>query len=640
MNFQVAAARLIAILIFSMALPSTALANNDVQTAWRLLDYIAVDYAVAVQNGAIINEVEYAEMTEFSAMVAERMAKLEPDKQRTALIARTDALIKMIAAKEAPEIVARDARILAAELLAAYPVPLAPKAAPDLSRGAALYAQNCASCHGKSGGGDGSAAVGLDPAPTAFDDKARARQRSIFALYQVVEQGLDGTAMQSFIDLPAKDRWNLALYTGTIAFSDIDAGRQIWESDASIRNRFSNLADLTSVTPAALGQEIGMLKADAVMAFLRAHPETVVAGTPGSLSFARERLHDSLAAYEAGRVKEARDLALSAYLDGFEPLETVLNMRDAGLMASIESAMAELRFAIGEGQSSATVSQKVAALDKLFADAENALAQDDVSDVSIVVGAFAILLREGLEALLIVIAMIAFLRKAERTDAISYVHGGWIAALLAGGVTWIAATFVIDISGASRELMEGFGSLFAAIVLLSVGIWMHGKSQAGEWQRYIQKTMDKALSRSSAWFLFGLAFIVVYREVFETILFFAALWVQGNGQLILAGTGAAIVLLALIAWVMLRYSRDLPFGTFFAYSSILIGILAVVLVGKGVASLQEAGLIDITPLPSIPRLPIIGLYPAFQTVVAQFFVLWLIGLGFWFNRRKNERLAS
>ena len=115
--------------------------------------------------------------------------------------------------------------------------------------------------------------------------------------------------------------------------------------------------------------------------------------------------------------------------------------------------------------------------------------------LSTFLGAFTILLREGLEALLVVIAMIAFLRKAERAEALPYVHGGWVAALVAGAATWAVATYAIGISGASRELTEGFGSLLAAVILLSVGIWMHGKSQAEEWRRYIQEKMQGALSR-------------------------------------------------------------------------------------------------------------------------------------------------
>lgn len=636
-NLQALAIRLIAILMLIIASPSAANANGDVQTTWRLLDYIAVDYAGAVENGTIINEVEYAEMTEFSATVAERMTGLPPDPRRTALIAEAEALSDAIVAKSAPERVARDARRLAAELLAVYPVPLAPQTVPDLARGAALYAQNCASCHGISGDGNGSAAAGLDPPPIAFDDVVRARERSIFALYQVIGQGLDGTAMQSFADLPAEDRWALALYTGTFAFGNVEAGQRIWENDATIRARFRDLETLTQTTPAALGREIGAEKANAVFAYLRAHPEAVAATSPGSLALARERLSASLSAYQAGERGRAGELALSAYLDGFEPLEGLLSTRDPDLMASIETAMANLRSSIADGDSAERIKQHVDVIDSLFAEAELVLAPDNASAASTFVGAFTILLREGLEALLIVIAMIAFLRKAERSDLTPYVHGGWIAALLAGGATWLAATFLIGISGASRELTEGFGSLFAALVLVSVGIWMHGKSQAGEWQRYIRKTMDKALSRRSAWFLFGLAFLVVYREVFETILFFAALWTQGNGGMILAGATAAVTLLGIIAWAMLRFSRNLPIGKFFAYSSALIAILAVVLVGKGVGALQEAGFIGITPLPDMPRIPILGVFPALQPVMAQVSIILLLGLGVWFNGRIGSK---
>src|SRR3546814_11742074 len=102
--------------------------------------------------------------------------------------------------------------------------------------------------------------------------------------------------------------------------------------------------------------------------------------------------------------------------------------------------------------------------------------------------------------------------------------------LFGGGATWAVAACAISISGPSRELTEGFGSLFAAVVLVWVGIWMHGKSHAESWQRYIREAMGKALSRRSAWFLFGLAFLVVYREVFETILLFAALATQGRSE--------------------------------------------------------------------------------------------------------------
>ena len=607
----------------------------EVETLWRLLDYIAVDYPGAVDKGKVINEAEYSEMEEFSGTVVDGLAKLPPKSSRAALIVKSNELNTAIDNKVSPELVARQARLLATDLLRSYPVPLAPKTAPNVQNGKQLYAQNCASCHGMSGNGQGPDAGQLNPAPIAFTDVERARERSLFALYQVIGQGLDGTAMQSFADLPAQDRWDMAAYAGSFAFKEASTGQELWKNDASIRALFPDLAALASMTPANLGKQIGPERADAVMAFLRNHPEVVGTASSGSLALSRTKLKESLAAYQAGRKDEAEALALSAYLDGFEPLEPALASRDSTLLKAIERAMGAVRVAINDDQPVAEVENRIRVLDGLFSKAESVLDAGQASQASAFVGAFTILLREGLEAMLIIVAMIAFLRKAERSDVMPYVHGGWIAALLAGGATWFAATYLIGISGASRELTEGFGSLFAAVILLFVGLWMHGKSRADEWQRYIREKMSKALSRGSAWFLFGLAFIVVYREVFETILFFAALWTADNGMTILAGSGAAILLLSVIAWAMLRYSRKLPIGKFFAYSSALMVVLTVILTGKGIAALQEAGLMSVTPLADFPQVSMLGIFPAVQSLIAQVLVIAVIAAGYWYNARKS-----
>lgn len=628
-------------LVLGLALPAYAAGGDeDLQTAWRLLDYVAVDYRGAVADGQVKSAQEYAEMTEFSAAVEAKIEALPATPDRTALVAEAKAFRSLVAGKAAPDDVAKAARALGGHLLAAYPVPLAPNKSPDLARGGALYARNCAACHGMNGDGHGPDAANLDPAPVAFRDAVRARERSPFALYQVIGQGLDGTAMRSFAELPSQDRWDLAFYASRFAFTDIDKGEQLWKTDASIRGRIPDLAALAGLTPAALGRQIGQDKADAVLAYLRTHPEALAAAKAGSLTLARDRLQASVGAYEAGDRDGAKKLALSAYLDGFEPVEPALAARDATLMGRIEAEMGNLRAAIARGEPVAAVKERVAVLDTLFGDAEEVLSPGAASSTSTFIGAFTILLREGVEALLIVVAMIAFLRKAGRGELVRHVHGGWIAALAAGGATWAVATFFIGVSGASRELTEGFGSLFAAFVLLTVGIWMHGKSQAGEWQRYISETLGKALSRGSAWFLFGLAFVVVYREVFETILFYAALTAQGNGGVILAGAGSAIAVLGLIAWAMLRFSAQLPVATFFKYSSALIAVLAVVLAGKGVAALQEAGTIDIAPLAQIPRIPVLGLFPTWQSVGAQLLTLAVVALGAWYNSRRASKPAA
>ncbi|MEK9280830.1 MULTISPECIES: cytochrome c/FTR1 family iron permease [unclassified Bradyrhizobium] len=521
-------------------------------------------------------------------------------------------------------------------MLAAYPVPLAPNKVPDFARGATLFAQNCATCHGEAGDGHGPDAVKLDTPPIAFTDAERARQRSVFALYQVITQGLDGTAMSSFDSLPTDDRWALAFYAGHFAFPDPAAaeGERLWRQNASLHRLVPDLKTLAGTTPAALASKIGQDKADALMAYLRRHPDAVLLQQGGSLSLVRGRLTESLAAYRAGDRLHAGELALSAYLDGFEPIEPALGARDRTLMERIEGAMGDYRAAIQSGENADALADRVQVLDDLFDDAEASLSPDAASGLSTFIGAATILLREGLEALLIVVAMIAFLRKAERMEVMPYVHAGWVGALVAGLLTWIVATWVIGISGASRELTEGFGSVFAAVVLLSVGIWMHGKAQADQWQRYIRERMANALSGSSAWLLFGLAFIVVYREVFETILFYAALWAQGNGSMILAGALSACAALGGIAWAMLRYSSRLPIGKFFTYSSWLMAVLTVVLAGKGIAALQEAGIVSIAPLRSVPRISLVGLFPTAQTVAAQVLMIAALAIGFALNRRK------
>ncbi len=602
--------------------------QQDVQVSWRLLDYIGVDYREAIASGKVINALEYDEMVEFSAAVSAKFAALPDKPAKQDLIGGARQLEETIAAKAEPALVARQAKALAGQLLAAYPVPLAPGRAPDLKRGATLYAENCASCHGGKGEGPAPAFAQLDPPPIAFADRERARDRSIFGLYQVVTQGLEETAMQSYAALPEEDRWALAFHSGTLAYGDAAQGEQIWRQEATVRAMVPDLASLVAITPAELEARLGAEKAAAVTAFHRANPQAVVLGGDGLLQLARTRLRESLDAYGRGDRAEANRLALSAYLDGFEPVEAVLQTRDGGLMLRVEQAMAGFRQAILRGESEARLSARLTETEALLDAAETALAPEAESDLATFLGAFAILLREGLEALLVVIAMVAFLRKADRTDAMPYVHGGWVAALVAGVATWFAATYAISISGQGRELAEGVGGIVAALVLLWVGVWMHGKAQADEWRRYIAEKMQGALSRGSAWFLFGLAFLVVYREAFETILFYAALWTSGNGGTILAGAMTAVLMLAVIAWFMLRLSRTLPITTFFRYSAILIAVLAVVLIGKGVAALQEAGSISITALPIVPRVTAFGLYPTLESFGAQLAMIAALAIGF------------
>jgi high-affinity iron transporter len=596
---------------------------------WQILDYLADDYRGAVNNGQIVSASEYAEMSEFAATVRTQLQALPTVPSSAQLRTAAERLAHSIGDKEAPDVVAAQAHALADALLVAYPISAAPLAVPDPTQGARIYTTTCAGCHGATGRGDGPAGALLNPRPVDFTDRARAAERSVLSLYQAVTHGIPGTAMPAFPQLSTADRWAVAFHVGSLAYApDVSAGEARWRRDAALRGR---VPDLAALVRGRVDQWTPLFGPDAaaVLGYLRAHPDVLAAG-PHGIALARAQLAASLAAYRNGHAEDAARLALSAYLDGIEPIEPTLTARNDAVRVQLETHMGQYRAAV-LNHASDTAAQATE-LNRLLDVADRELESSHATPTAAFVGAFTILVREGLEALLIVVAMIAFLRKAHRDDAVRYVHLGWTLALAAGAVTWVVATYAIAVSGAGREVTEGLSSLFAAVVLLGVGIWMHQKSVGGRWQAYLRAKLSAALDRRSMVFLFGLSFVAVYREVFETILFYAALWTTGQKSAIGAGLVAATLTLVIVAWVLLRTSRRLPVGTFFAASSLLIAVLALVLTGKGMQALQEAGWLATTPV-AFPRIDWLGVFPSQQSLIAQALILSIVVIAFLVNRR-------
>src|SRR5688572_4114736 len=196
-------------------------------------------------------------------------------------------------------------------------------------------------------------------------------------------------------------------------------------------------------------------------------------------------------------------------------------------------------------------------------------------------------------------------------------------------------------SGATREVTEGVSALVAAAILLYVGFWMHGKSQARQWQAYLDRRLEGALTGRTLWALAFVSFLAVYREAFETVLFYEALAMQagpGGGVPLLAGLAAATGALLVLGWLIIRGSVRLPFGLFFGTSAALLALLSVILAGKGVAALQAAGWIAVHAV-RFPSLPLIGLYPNLQSLLVQAALLVVIASGFVFARRGAERAS-
>ena len=572
-----------------LALCSLAVSANapeGASQALHLIDYIGADYPPTVESGKVIDETEYREQLEFLVVLKGLIADLPQRPERDELVQGVSALHTAIEQREDGVAVARAARQLGAKLAVAYEVSQAPAITPDPTRGAPLYAQNCSVCHGETGAGDGPAGVGMTPPPANLRDAQRLDRLSLYAIYNTLGLGVEGTDMPSFADqLDERQRWDLATYIAGLS-NDPTAPRA---------DKTYNLADLARQTPnevlAAEGPE-----ATATFRAQRAQPPQVKRGPAQLLDYTSATLDKSLAAYRAGDREQAYDLSVAAYLEGFELVESSLDNVDANVRKNTEKALMAYRQSLQDGLPIEQVEQRLDSAKTLLKESAGLLGDDGLSWTLSYISGLLILLREGLEAILVLAAILAFLRNTGQQSAVRSVNIGWGLALVAGLATWALAAYVIDVSGAQRELLEGCTALFASVMVLWLGVWMHDRRHAAAWQDYIKSSLVSGGGR------FGfaiLAFFSVYRELFEVILFYETLWLQAGPaghNAVLAGGATALVLLMGLAWIILRGSAKLPLALFFGINAALLCALSVVFAGHGVKALQEAGIFGTRPV--------------------------------------------
>ncbi len=572
-----------------LALCSLAVSANSPEgasQALHLIDYIGADYPPTVDDGKVVDETEYREQLEFLVVLKGLIADLPERPERAELAQGVNALHNAIEQHQDGTDVARSARQLGARLAVAYEVSQAPAITPDPVRGEPLYAQHCSVCHGATGVGDGPASVGMTPPPANLRDTQRLDRLSLYAIFNTLGLGVEGTDMPSFADqLDERQRWDLATY---IAGLSVDPA-------ATKADKTYNLADLARQTPNEILTAEGP-EATATFRAQRARPPQVQRGPGQLLDYTSETLDKSLAAYRAGDHEQAYDLSVAAYLEGFELVESSLDNVDANVRKNSEKALMAYRQSLQDGLPIEQVEQRLDAAKAMLKEAAGLLGSDGLSWSLSYISGLLILLREGLEAILVLAAILAFLRNTGQQSAVRSVNIGWALALVAGLATWALAAYVIDVSGAQRELLEGFTALFASVMVLWLGVWMHDRRHAAAWQDYIKSSLVSGGGR------FGfaiLAFFSVYRELFEVILFYETLWLQAGPaghNAVLAGGATALVLLMGLAWIILRGSAKLPLALFFGINAALLCALSVVFAGHGVKALQEAGIFGTRPV--------------------------------------------
>ena len=629
----------LAVLTLAFALPAAA---QDAQTAVHLLDYLAVDYPGIVRGGKVLNEAEYKEQAEFARQVVGLLGKLPRVDASAKLAEDAAALLASIEARAPGEEVAGLANALRWEVIAAYGIAVAPRRVPDLALGAARYATLCAGCHGAQGRGDGPAAKGMSPRPADFHDARRMRQRSAYGLYSTISLGVSGTAMPAFAQLPEAERWALAFYVASLGADAgaIEKGRALWESGRG-RGPILDLRQAATLTDAEVLAHHGE-DAAAVFAYVKSRPQVLSTGGEAPLGLTQRLLDESLAASRAGDAERAYRLALAAYLEGYEPAEGALDTVDRPLRLEIEAQMMAYRNLVRAGGPMSPVAAQHARLIELLGTAEAKMAGTELSPSAVALSAVIIVLREGLEAILVLAAVLAFAARSGPPAARRYIHAGWIAAVALGFATWAAASTLIRISGANREMTEGVTALVASGMLLYVGYWLHDKTHSQAWATYVSERAGRALGSGALWSLALLAFFAVYRELFEVVLFYEALWAQagpaGHGALA-AGAAAGAAILAVIGLLIFRFGLRLPIGPFFSVCALLLLILALAFAGQGVAALQAAGIVAADAVRFV-RIPLLGVFPTIQTLAAQAGVLALMVVLFAWSRaaaRKGAR---
>ncbi|MDR6924571.1 FTR1 family protein [Pseudomonas sp. BE134] len=555
--------------------------------ALHLLDYISADYPQTVQAGKVIDESEYRGQLESIKTLQGLIGAMPAKPEKAGLEQGVSSLASAVAARQDGTEVARQARQLGAKLAVTFEVSQTPIITPDPTRGGPLYAQHCSVCHGDAGAGDGPAGVGLTPPPSNLRDATRLDHLSLYALYSTLGQGIEGTDMPAFADqLDDRQRWDLATYIASFS-ADPAAAKSATTY---------NIADLGRQTPAEVLTADGP-QAAATFRAQRAQPPQVKRGPAQLLDYTAATLDKSIAAYRAGDHDQAYDLSVAAYLEGFELVESSLDNVDANVRKDTEKSLMAYRQSLQDGLPVAQVQQRLDTAKAKLKESAGLLGSDGLSWSLSFISGLLILLREGLEAILVLAAILAFLRNTGQQSAVRSVNVGWGLALVAGLATWALAAYVIDVSGSQRELLEGATALFASVMVLWLGVWMHDRRHAAAWQDYIKSSLVGGGGR------FGfaiLAFFSVYRELFEVILFYETLWLQAGPaghNAVLVGGATALVMLVGLAWVILRGSAKLPLSLFFSINAGLLCALSVVFAGHGVKALQEAGIFGTRPVP-------------------------------------------
>lgn len=626
--------------IVSMSSSLFAQTDKDMaETVVHLLSYVSMDYAGAVEDGEIIDDMEYLEQQEFceQAHILTQESAFLSGEDKEEVLNEIAQLITYVDDKESDELISKTANTITNRIIDIVGIKTAPRSWPSIELGRKLYAQTCTQCHGVKGRGDGPQGQTIDPPASDFHDEELMDNFSAYQAYNSIRLGVTGTGMMAYSNFSPEELWALAFYVKSFRFMDQDTSLlRVGLDELAQEIGLQKVADLTDEE---LLEEIKLVSkenAEQKLAALRTLTPNYQ-DNQNSIPIAIEGIEAAYQSYIKGEKRTARTQAINAYLEGVEPIESRLYAIDANAVAKVEMQMFNVRQAIDKGVSNeelrAEIDKAIVILDEI----DDMLQGQTMNYWLTFILAASIMLREGLEAFLIIAVVIALIRSTGAKNALPWLHGGWILAVIMGIAGWFLVDYIIMFGGKNREIMEGLVSLLAVVVLIFVGFWLHSHSNAQKWKQFVEEKVGKHLQKDRMYGLATFSFMIVFREAFEVILFLQAINLDSNPQnksAIGLGVIAATILIAIISYLFLKTSRKLPIRQLFKYSSWFIILLAIILIGKGIHSLQESGWIGVTTLPNMIRVQWLGVFPTLQTVLGQLGLIGLIIITYVINNRK------
>ncbi|MBX3050193.1 MAG: FTR1 family protein [Caldilineaceae bacterium] len=374
---------------------------------------------------------------------------------------------------------------------------------------------------------------------------------------------------------------------------------------------------------------------------------------PAELAQMRDLLQESMRAYRQGDYDQAYKLARAAYLDHFELVEIPLRVVNADLTLEMEYRMADLRTKMQAGASAAEVEASVRLAREGLLQVETMYTEVGALVPALAfTGSFTIIFREGLEAVLVIAALLGYLQKAGGgRKSRNYIFLGIGGAVVFSVITWLLLRFVLSIAPVGRELLEAIVSLVAVGMLFWVSFWLVSRLDRKRWMEFLNARSWAAMTSGSSLALAGLGFTAVYREGFETALFYEVLLgLSARAEVyVFYGFIAGLAVLSVVAWLILRAGQRMPVQKFMTAAVSVVMLLSVAFIGNAIQELQNTGLLGVTSLMGlVPRLPtaianFTGIHPTVETLAAQVILLVIYiagGVWMWWSGRPKSIAAN